>query len=286
MKASAKTTYRLYGQNDEPRVPGAFESSKVGMSTQGIYPYRENRILQNPDWLNVLTFHPDTNTLRATLELDTRLDEIIRTDVKKSGIMLADEMWENLKNTLSLSKSHLKQALSELKRNNKKKIDTGDIHKGSNRTISLAGPDLAIPGMKRISPTTVEIDTMFGPSIAEIGNVTGTISNDSRIVVVDSLDNGFLWEPKMNGSEQVIYLNKSHPFYLKVYIELRNNALAIQGLDFLLYALANAENLTRTDRVKEQFTQMRQQMSNTLRTLVLDLDDGDDFDIEDDEFVS
>jgi hypothetical protein len=90
----------------------------------------------------------------------------------------------------------------------------------------------------------------------------------------------------MNGSEQVIYLNKSHPFYLKVYIELRNNALAIQGLDFLLFALANAENLTRTDRVKEQFTQMRQQMSNTLRTLVVDLDESEDFDIESDDFVS
>jgi hypothetical protein len=140
--------------------------------------------------------------------------------------------------------------------------------------------------MKRISPTTVEIDTMFGPSIAEIGNVTGILSSDSRIVVVDSLDNGFLWEPKMNGSEQVIYLNKSHPFYLKVYIGLRNNALAIQGLDFLLYALANAENLTRTDRVKEQFTQMRQQMSNTLRTLVVELDESEEFDTESDDFVS
>jgi hypothetical protein len=279
------TTYRLYGQNDEPAVPGAFESSRVGMSTQGIYPYRENRILQNPDWLNVLTFHPDTNTLRATLELDPRLDEIIRTDVKKSGIMLADEMWENLKNTLSLSKSHLKQALSELKKKNKKKIDTGDLHKGSNKAITLAGPDLATPGMKRISPTTVEIDTMFGPSIAEIGNVSGSISSDSRIVVVDSLDNGFLWEPRMNGSDQVIYLNKSHPFYLKVYIELRDNALAIQGLDFLLYALANAENLTRTDRVKEQFTQMRQQMSNTLRTLVLDLEESEEFEVDGEDFA-
>jgi len=27
-------------------------------------------------------------------------------------------------------------------------------------------------------------------------------------------------------------------------------------------------------------------MSNTLRTLVLDLDDGEDFDVEDDDFVS
>jgi hypothetical protein len=280
------TTYRLNGQNDDVTVPGSFESSRVGMSTQGIYPYRENRILQNPDWLNVLVFHPDTNTLRATLELDSRLDETIRTDVKKSGIQLADEMWENLKNSLSLSKSHLKQALNELKKTNKKKLNTSDIHKGSNKTIALAGPDLAVPGVKRISPTTVEFDTMFGPSIAEISIVNGSLSSDSRIVVVDTLDNGFLWEPRMNGSEQVIYLNKSHPFYLKVYIELRNNALAIQGLDFLLYALANAENLTRTDRVKEQFTQMRQQMSNTLRTLVLDLDDSEEFDFDGDDFVS
>ena len=105
-------------------------------------------------------------------------------------------------------------------------------------------------------------------------------------MVVDSLDNGFLWEPRMNGADQVIYLNKSHPFYLKVYIELRNNELAIQGLDFLLFALANAELQTRTDRVKEQFTQMRQVMSNTLRTLVIDLDDSEDFELEGDEFVS
>ena len=280
------TTYRLNGQDDQPNVPGAFENSKVGMNTQGIYPYRENRILQNPDWLNVLVFHPDTNSLRATLELDPRLDEIIRTDVKKSGIMLADEMWENLKNSLSLSKAHLKQALKETKIQKKKKIDTTDLHSGSNKLISGAGPDLAAPGVTRISPTTVEVDTLFGLSITEIGSVSGVLGKDMRIMVVDSLDNGFLWEPRMNGADQVIYLNKSHPFYLKVYIELRNNELAIQGLDFLLFALANAELQTRTDRVKEQFTQMRQVMSNTLRTLVIDLDDSEDFELEGDEFVS
>jgi hypothetical protein len=81
----------------------------------------------------------------------------------------------------------------------------------------------------------------------------------------------------MNGADQVIYLNKSHPFYLKIYLQLRTNDLAIQGLDYLLYALANAELQTRTDRVKEQFTQMRQVMSNTLRTLVLEVEEVDEF---------
>ena len=64
---------------------------------------------------------------------------------------------------------------------------------------------------------------------------------------------------------------------MKIYLQLRTNDLAIQGLDYLLYALANAELQTRTDRVKEQFTQMRQVMSNTLRTLVLEVEEVDEF---------
>ena len=270
-------TYRLNGLDDEENVPGAWPASRVGMQTQGIYAYRENRILQNPSWLNVLVFHPDTNTLRATLELDPKLDEIIRTDVKKSGLMLSDEMWEVLKESLDGSKSHLKQAIKQKKDTRKKKIDTTDIHKGSNKFITNAGPELPTTGIRRISPTTIEIDTPFGSSQTDITDVSEPLEKGIRIKVVDSLDNGFLWEPRMQGSDQIIFLNKSHPFYLKVYIELRNNPLAIQGLDFLLYALANAELQTRTDRVKEQFTQMRQLMSNNLRSLVLDLEEVEEF---------
>lgn len=271
------TTYKLNGQDDEENVPGAWNNSRVGMPTQGIYAYRENRILQNPSWLNALVFHPDTNTLRASLEIDPRLDEIIRTDVKKSGLMLSDEMWENLKNSLQMSKQHLKASLKDKKDKKKKSIDTTDIHRGSNKTIFGAGPDLSTPGITRITPTTVTVDTLFGKSTTDITDVTGQVGSDARILVVDSIDNGFLWEPKMNGADQVIYLNKSHPFYLKIYLQLRTNDLAIQGLDYLLYALANAELQTRTDRVKEQFTQMRQVMSNTLRTLVLEVEEVDEF---------
>ncbi len=271
------TTYRLNGLDDPENVPGAWSASRVGMQTQGIYAYRENRILQNPSWLNVLVFHPDTNTLRATLELDPRLDEIIRTDVKKSGLMLSDEMWESLKESLEGSKSHLKQAIKQRKDLKKKKVDTSDIHKSSNKFISNAASDIPTAGIRRISPTTIEIETPFGSSRTDITDVSEPIEKGIRIKVVESLDNGFLWEPRMQGADQIIFLNKSHPFYLKVYIELRNNPLAIQGLDFLLYALANAELQTRTDRVKEQFTQMRQLMSNNLRSLVLDLEEVEEF---------
>jgi len=283
------TTYKINGEYDVPNKPGALEASRMGMPTQGIYPYREGRILQKPDWLNVISFHPDWNTMRVTLDLDPRLDGVIRTDVKKSGIALTDEMWEELKNVLELYKSQIKKINKRRKdeREKEKEKDSGknvDLHGGSNTVISAVGLDLQTAGVKRISPTEVEVDTIFGTSVTNIKDYSGPGSRDSHILVVDDLEGGILWEPRMNGADQIILLNRSHPFYRRVYLQLRQNPLAVQGLDFLLFALANAEWMTRTDRAKEQFYQMRRMMADTLRTLVLELEDVPELDYEGETF--
>jgi hypothetical protein len=281
------TTYKINGDLDLPNKPGALEASRLGMSTQGIYPYREGRILQKPDWLNVISFHPDWNTMRVTLELDPRLDSVIKTDVKKSGIVLTDEMWEELKNVLELYKSQVKKINKRRKderEKEKNKVRNIDLHGGSNTIISTVGIDLPTASVRRISPTEIQIDTIFGPSLTNIKDYAGPASRDTHIEVVDDLEGGILWEPRMNGADQIILLNRSHPFYRKIYLQLRQNPLAIQGLDFLLFALANAEWMTRTDRAKDQFYQMRRMMADTLRTLVLDLDDGTEDEFEQDTF--
>lgn len=281
------TTYKLNGKEDPENKPGALEASKMGMPTQGIYPYRENRILQDPDWLDVLAFHPDTNTMRVILELDPRLDHVIRTDVKKSGIALPDEMWEDLKEHLEQYKAEIKKRNSQKRAKREKdqmKKGGGDLHKSSNAVIDLAKHDLPNPSMKRISPTTVEIETLFGPQVTEAREYAGVGSRDSRIQPVDDLEGGLLWEPSIRGSDQVILLNRSHPFYRKVYWQLRKIPLATQGLDFLLFSLANAEWMTRTDRAKEQFFQMRQMMANTLRTLVAEIEESPELDFGDENF--
>jgi hypothetical protein len=281
------TTYKINGEYDAPNKPGALEASRMGMPNQGIYPYREGRILQKPDWLNVISFHPDWNTMRVTLDLDPRLDSVIRTDVKKSGIALTDEMWEELKNVLELYKAQIKKINKRRKdERESEKVKTGniDLHGGSNTAIKTAGGDLPTAGVVRISPTEVEVDTIFGPSITNIKDYSGPASRDSHIEVVDDLEGGILWEPRMNGADQIILLNRSHPFYKRVYLQLRQNPLAIQGLDFLLFSLANAEWMTRTDRAKDQFYQMRRMMADTLRTLVLELEDVPELDFEKETF--
>jgi hypothetical protein len=198
-------------------------------------------------------------------------------------------MWEELKNVLELYKSQIKKINKRRDEDRQKQKDREkpiDLHGGSNTVITSVGIDLPTAGVKRISPTEVEVDTIFGPSVTNIKDYSGPASRDSHIQVVDDLEGGILWEPRMNGSDQIILLNRSHPFYKRVYLQLRQNPLAVQGLDFLLYALANAEWMTRTDRAKEQFFQMRSMMANTLRTLVLELEDVPEFDYEGESFTN
>lgn len=275
------TTYKLKSKDDEEIYPGAFDDSRMGMKTQGIFAYRANRILQMPDWLDTLSFHPDTNAMRVCLELDPRLDEIIRTDVKKSGIWLPDEMYQNIKDALETYKAELKR------RNNEKKAKKAKAkpvdHLGSSALIDRNLDGIPLLHVVSTDGDLLTLQTPFGQSTTLVKPDLHDNNSTQRIQSVDDLEGGMLWEPRMNGADQVIYLNKSHPFYAKIYLACRELPIAVNGLDILLYSLANAEMMTRTDRAKEQFTQMRMLMSMTLRTLVDELEYAKDENFDDPE---
>jgi hypothetical protein len=272
-------TYLLKNKNEAG--PELMDRSKFGMKTQGIYPYREDRLLQNPDWLNVLSFHPDWNGLRVVLELDPRLDGLLRTDMKKSGITLPPEMWEALKEKLSFYSQKVRSEARRRKAEKRSRIDTQNMHNSSNSAINISLPEIEQPRIQVSPDGTSVVQTVFGDSVTELAQIDSSFtSRDARVQPVDDLLGGILFEPVLMGSDQVILLNKSHPFYQKIYLGLYDNYLAINGLDFLLYSLAHAELLTRTDRQKEQFRIMRTEMSNSLRQFVMDIDEPTLFDEE------
>ncbi len=270
----AITTYVL--SQDEERAKPA----NLGMRTQGIYPYRGDRLLQSPDWLGVIAFHPDFNPVRVVLEIDPRLDGVTRTDMKKSGLSLPPEMLQNLKEKLD---EYTRRVRREKKRKNAQKRslqDTTKLHRESNIAIANSMDSLEMPQVTRSSSGTV-VETIFGASVTELVEATSLgFEGDARIVTVTDLEGGNLFEPRWNGAESVIYLNKSHPFYQKIYLNCISEPIAIQGFDFLLYAMSHAELLTRTDRVRDQFRRMRTEMSEALRSFVLDLEEpGKDIDM-------
>ena len=261
------TTYLLAMGEDE------VASADLSMRTQGIYPYREDRLLQAPDWLNVVSFHPDLNGVRVVLDLDPRLDAVTRTDMKKSGLTLPPEMWQNLKEKLDEYTKRVKRDKSRKVAESRKQRDTSRIHNESNAAISASTDFLEQPQLTK-TEQGIKVETIFGESVTELLSIPeSSLDSTSRIVPIESLDGGVLFEPRLNGAETVIYLNKSHPFYQKIYLACISDPLAIQGFDFLIYSVSHAHLLTKTDRVKEQFRRMRFEMSEALRQFVVELEE-------------
>jgi hypothetical protein len=122
----------------------------------------------------------------------------------------------------------------------------------------------------------------FGPGSFSLPSVSQEAANQRRrIVLVDELQDGVLFEPLRRGNDGVVInLNKNHDFYKKIYLPLLNNSTGTTGLDLLLYAVTNAELMTSTDRVRAQFETMRFEMSKMLRIMVSEMDFPEDEDFE------
>jgi hypothetical protein len=201
--------------------------------------------------------------------------------MKKSGITLPPEMWEALRDKLSFYSTKVRSEARRRKAEKRSKIDTQNMHNSSNTAINISLPEIDQPRIQVSPDGTSVVQTVFGDSVTELAQIDSSFtSRDARVQPVDDLLGGILFEPVLMGSDQVILLNRSHPFYQKIYLGLYDNYLAINGLDFLLYSLAHAELLTRTDRQKEQFRIMRTEMSNSLRQFVMDIDEPTLFDEE------
>lgn len=261
-------------ETDE-NYPGAHKDAKIKLIYQGIYAYREDRLLQPPGWLGVRsTRHNDYNTLRLILDLDPRLDGEIKTDVKKSGIQLPLDMFGTISDTYEHFAKVAKDRAKKLKNKRAmKKTAHKNLHGDSGKILSKHENDLPLPHTQRINKNDVQVDNTYGTNILKIKESPPN-SLDVRVSSVDQLDDGILYEPYYNGSEITIRLNRSHPFYQKLYFQLIDNSPARQALDALFWTLGRAE-IEVVDRLKNQFEDMRFFMSRALRQLADDLEDPD-----------
>ena len=97
-------------------------------------------------------------------------------------------------------------------------------------------------------------------------------TDKTRVQEVEDLPNGFLWEPCVDTNGQVhARLNKSHPFYDKVYRAYADeDPELVKAVDYLLWALAHAEyNIGYDDDEKiETMEAIRLFASSNLRRLL------------------
>ena len=245
------------------------DRARILTANQGFYVFREGRLLAHGTWLGLRSLEPHLNLCRIELSFDHQLDDAFQIDIKKSRILLQRDLQQALGQLVQPATA---EAEERYRKNQRTAAVTtqGGLHSTSNKIIGQ--------NLDRLVSTTVTPD---GAGQAKVQNSRGAttisisiVDSDTpgpHVVVQDSLDDGHLWRPTIANGEHAVAINAGHPFYRRVYLANRGNGTAIQGMNFLLWGLCQAEWAVMTENEKEHMDAVRREVSRVVRLLANEL---------------
>lgn len=261
-------------RGDEIADPKQKKDAKISVDNQGIYIYREKRLIHCGDWLGMYSKEPHYSLLRAEISFKHDLDEAFQVDIKKSRISLDENLFENIKKFLAPPR----KAADERYRDGVKKqigITAKDVHAGSNVIIGGKYDETRTSGSAEIKPTetpgVASIKNKHGTFTIKIPNDIGSTNGEIFVCPVESIDDGLLWLPALIDGKHAVRINTGHDFYRKVYLPANGGGRsAVKGMDSLLWSLVEAELSATSESTQKHFKELRYEVSRLLRILVED----------------
>lgn len=252
----------------------AEKEARVSNDLQGIYVYRENRLIHYGDWFGFQKKEPHYSLLRVEFSFGYDLDELLNVDINKSRILLIGELADFIIRFLS---APFREANKSYRNNETSNIHvTGSqAHHYSNQNINSKAPEVEEAKVTQNGENSAQVENKNGIFTKTITIQHSTIPDQNRVIPVPSIDGNSLWEPALVDGKHAVNINESHPFYKKVYGPYLAQNIVVQGLDDLLWALAEAENSTCNPSSIENYEDMRYTVSRILKKLVADLPDPD-----------
>lgn len=250
-------------------------AAKVSNERQGVYVYRENRLIHGPDWLGMYKQEPHFSLLRVELSFDHTLDDGFQVDIKKSRILLNEHLYEWLRDIFLAAPRREAETRYRKGATAAAKGAAVLLHTPSSNAIHQKVPSLKVAKVESVNAGTgeVQITNNSGSSKATLHIVTTNEPNMVHVTTSDTLDNGVLWEASLVNGGAGVTLNAGHPYYPKAYLPNKANSVVIQALDFLLWSLAQAELNNVNDENRDAFEEFRIEVSRNLKKLVADLPD-------------
>lgn len=246
------------------------DEANVSAPLQGIYIYRENRLIVAASWLGMYQQEPHGSLLRVEFSFDHKLDEAFQLDIKKSKIGLNDELYKWLKE--EFLPAPRREANRRYRSGEQKKITStsAGAHQNSNNNIRNREASVGGAEVNVLNPNTGEVEVTNPHGRFKLMLPVGSANTPGEIYVqpVDSINNGLLFEPVMIELKRAVRINRSHPYYHKVYVPNIKNSVTVQGMDSLLWALSVAELTAMRDSASEHFQDLRYEMSRILEKLV------------------
>lgn len=248
--------------------------ARISNRSQGFYIYREGRMIFCEGWLGIFrSDDPHYSLIRAEFCFDHELDHAFQVPVDKSSVTFDPALEEELKNRLT-------GARNEADRRYRRKesalaIKTNLDHTGSNKSIDKAKTRTKKPDVTSANASTGEatLNNNFGTVKIKTPVQNNVSPTNLYIEEVDDIHDGNLWEPSLRSTGNInhttgVRLNKHHPFYSKVYLKGASSGYTVEGIDFLLWALANAEFNNSNDELKPIFADLREEVSSNLKKLL------------------
>lgn len=255
----------------------AAASARIKNQNQGIYIYRENRLIHPADWLGMFSKEPHVTLLRVEFSFDHLLDEAFQVDIKKSKILLNETLHDWVLNQFLPGPRNA--ALERYRKGQRQDVQkqAKDAHQDSNSNIRDKEADIKIAAVTVVDQRTNEVEVKNKEGAVRLKLKIGTSSEAGQVFVqaVDSIDDGLLWEPALVNGHHSVRINTGHPYYHKVYVPNHTSGVTMQGMDALLWALVEAELGTVSEKTKHHMQELRFEVSRLLRKLVEDLPDPD-----------
>ena len=263
----------LLPRRDDFSSAVAQKQAKLSNDMQGFYIYREERLIHYGDWLGMFSREPHFSLLRVEFSFDHTLDEVFNVDIKKSRILLNEDIFAYVKDQIMPAP---RRAAEERYRKGTSigvRAKARDAHAASNRNIEDKAKSVEQSQVTVTGQNQVEISNTNGTFVREMSIRSSTNPGQYRVIPVDTLENGMLWNPCIADGKHAVEINQGHPFYQKVYYPILSQNVMVTGMDALLWALAEAEFSTFNAETKEQYEDMRIMVSRCLKKLVADLPD-------------
>lgn len=265
-------------RKEEFTDPARAVVARLTNDRQGIYIYRENRLIHDADWLGMFIKEPHSTLARIEFSFTHTLDSAFHIDLKKSQILLNEVLWIFLKDTfLPPVRRAAEQRYRKGQRKQIGKMVAG-AHDSSNASIADKAEELDTTTIKVINPETGDVEVSNAQGQTRLKLKVGSANKPGEVYVqpVVSIDDGLLWEPALIDGKKAVRINIGHPYYHKVYVPNLASGVTIQGMDSLLWALSIAELTCISDSTKRHFADLRFEVAKLLRRLVEDLPEPGD----------
>lgn len=252
----------------------AADRARLSNDYQGIYIYRENRLIHSQDWLGIYSKEPHGTLLRVEFSFDATLDDAFQVDIKKSKISLNEELYNWLAEEFLPAP---RRAANDRYRKGLRKITEKAAklaHDASNTAIAEKEADIDQANVRVVNRDTgqVEVTNEHGKTRLKLKLSSAKKPGEVHVQPVNTIDDGLLWQPALVDGHQAVQINSGHDFYQKVYlpniVSTEPSTITVQGIDSLLWALGVAELRAVSESTRTHFSEMRFEISRILRKLV------------------